>query len=253
MTISRYQTYTGTIQPGELFTINRAGRSVTCFEASAGLEIVIDDGSSSAFFAGVSVDFDYEFKRIQLLNPNDTPVTFQVATAMGKVNDNRLTASGILRVADPDSGASFSAVRAAAVDVANAVGELSKRANEAMQGSNMFMLYAPKHKIGTSFMYVQGVGSSPVTLIDPAVNTSGVIIRTVVANNGAGNGASIFAGPSAPASWVDATKRQIYSFYSSYTQCYNHCDPIHLPAGDGLYFLGNQGGSASLSVTWDYL
>ncbi|OKH89929.1 hypothetical protein [Thalassospira sp. TSL5-1] len=251
MSITRYQTYAGTIQPGELFTITRAGRSVTCFEASAALEIVIDDGSSSAFFAGVSLDFDYEFKRIQLLNPNDTPVTFQIATAMGRVNDNRLTASGILRVADPDTGESFAALKGNG-DVNNTYWyRFSRSAFEETGYQSNFK--APKHKVGASFASRINVDAVPFVMLDPASNTNGVIIRTVTGANAAGDACAVFVGPDAPSSWNDATKRKILQFYNNYTVAYNYCDPIYLPAGDGVYFIGSGSNSGSLQLTWDYL
>ncbi len=247
MSITRYQTYAGTIQPGELFTITRAGRSVTCFEASAGLEIVIDDGSSSAFFAGVSLDFDYEFKRIQLLNPNDTPVTFQVATAMGRVNDNRLTASGIVRVADPDNGASFSNLVAYLSNLNGYLSAINARQFEGLGFTSS--LLAPKHKVGAS-SYGGVISTSPVTIIDPASNESGVIIRHLhrYAN---GSVMAVHYGNVAPTQWEDKAAPLLFIIGGDqYTG--NFWKPVYLPAGVGVWAIA----SASANhfwMDWDYL
>ena len=65
---SFFQSYKGSVQPGDLFTIHRRGRSVAMVAASDDLEIVINDGSRSRFFAGASLSFDVEFEKIQIFN-----------------------------------------------------------------------------------------------------------------------------------------------------------------------------------------
>jgi hypothetical protein len=175
--VTRYQSYSGTIASGDTFVINRQGRSVTCLSASDDLEIVIDDGSRSFFTAGISMEFDDAFAKVQLHNPTAGPVTFLIATAMGKVDDNRLTASGEIKVLDPGAGGeSFADV------IASQAAILAMMQNAQDQRAGVTDL--------TNCQFFEAAGAT-ITALTAAANTNGAIIRYVSAEAGNGSGSAL--------------------------------------------------------------
>lgn len=236
--ITRYQTYQGTIAPGDTFVIHRAGRSVTCFSATADLEIIIDDGSGSFFTAGVAMEFDQPFEKVQLHNPNGSPVDFSVATAMGKVDDNRLTTSGNIKVVDPGVGEeSFADV----IAKQNEILAMMQNANEQR---------VPVGVLGNSFFNLN-FGAGLTTLIDPSVNLNGVIIRSLIVRNGSGTNTSLTIGSSAPTDVFDYTVKSLG--YMGSSERFLIDKPLLLQAGDGLFLYSTGGATDQVKITYNIL
>lgn len=240
--VTRYQSYSGTIAAGDTFPINRQGRSVTCLSASDDLEIVIDDGSRSFFTAGISMEFDDPFSKIQLHNPTGGPVTFLIATAMGKVDDNRLTASGNIKVLDPGAGGESFA------DVIAAIGAITNTDVVAML-QNADDQRAPVYEVGASFLFSTSIasGAGGTTIVSPGSNTSGVILRTLNAD-GNGNVVTLFVDTAGPSAWNDTSKRAVDFIRNEAAIAL----PLEIPAGQGLYASASGAGSR-LVATWDNL
>ncbi|MBO6841658.1 hypothetical protein [Thalassospira sp.] len=230
--ITRYQSYSGTIAAGDTFVINRKGRSVTCLSASDDLEIVIDDGSRSFFTAGISMEFDEPFAKVQLHNPTASPVTFLIATAMGKVDDNRLTASGNIKVLDPGAGSESFADVIAEIALVRA---LMQNDEDKRKGLSSLGASAAKINAGATATWVQ--------LINPASNTSGIIVRSAsVANVGSVNHLVIDTASPSGSEIEIATGRA-----SDIRR-----EDFFLPSGYGLY-AKQDGHTLYASANWDVL
>ncbi|HBN49684.1 MULTISPECIES: hypothetical protein [Thalassospira] len=230
---SFFQSYKGSVQPGDLFTIHRRGRSVAMVAASDDLEIVINDGSRSRFFAGASLSFDVEFEKIQIFNPNATAATFELWTAMGRVDDNRLTASGDLNVIDPNTGDSFANVIAKNAEI------LAMMQSDTDQGH-------PVKVLGENAATAGFIASS-VEIISPLLNTNGVIVRHASILTAASYAAGLFYGASAPGSMVSN-----HALIRSSNAVPVHDGQFLLSAGLGLWALSTVV-NGYYTVSWDYL
>lgn len=230
---SFFQSYKGTVQPGDLFTIHRRGRSVAMVAASDDLEIVINDGSRSRFFAGASLSFDIEFEKIQIYNPNGTAETFELWTAMGRVDDNRLTASGDLNVIDPNTGDSFAEV-------------IAKNAEILAMMQNPDSQRSPVLETGDNYFYSAAVSTTPIQVISSAANLNGVIVRRALV---IGTGTCVLA-RGAISSFTDTSHPLFLKSISG-----NPADigmPLLIPSGEALYTVGSGAGQTCF-VEWDYL
>jgi len=228
------QSYAGTIAPGDLFAIYRRGRSIACIAASTDLEIVINDGSRSKFFAGMALNFDRDFEKVQIYNPTGAPATFEITTAMGRVDDNRLTASGDLNVLDPVTGDSFAEILAMmqnAEDQRKAIGQ-----------------------VGQSFFVGNSISASPIALIDPVSNVNGAILRSFGATSSTSSVLSLYADSSAPANDDDTTKRRLLNLPgTAYPNVPVVNLPLLLPAGVGLFVISNGAGTHRYQGDYDLL
>ncbi|MHC8493634.1 hypothetical protein ACTU44_13105 [Thalassospira sp. SM2505] len=233
---SFFQTWAGTVAAGDTLTIHRRGRSIACIAATQGLELVINDGSRSKFFAGASLTFDREFEKIQIYNPNGTAVDFEIWTAMGRVDDNRLTASGNLNVLDPVTGDSFAEVIACQADI------LAMMQNKNDQRE-------PVSVVGESFLVATGF-TTALEVISPASNVAGVIVRTCYLYPATGE-AALFADTAAPSTYNDATKRKFHAGGGAVGSGDIKL-PIFIKPGDGLYLIGTDA-SGRAALTWDVL
>ncbi|WP_417842174.1 hypothetical protein [Terasakiella sp.] len=227
------QSYAGTIASGDLFAIHRRGRSIACIAASTDLEIVINDGSRSKFFEGMALNFDRDFEKVQIYNPSGAPATFEITTAMGRVDDNRLTASGDLNVIDPVTGDSFANVIASQADI---LAMMQDAENQRMSVG----------VIGASFQ--AGAGGTLTQIIDPTLNVNGAIVRTISVGGSSGR-FIMFADVVAPSSVSDLSKRAIINQSKSST--IPGLTPLLVEAGVGVW-IGDSGG-LDYSITWDYL
>ncbi|WP_296996328.1 MULTISPECIES: hypothetical protein [unclassified Thalassospira] len=239
--ITRYQSYSGTIAAGDTFAINRQGRSVTCLSASDDLEIVIDDGSRSFFTAGISMEFDEPFSKVQLHNPTAGPVTFLIATAMGKVDDNRLTASGNLKVLDPGAGGeSFADVIASQADI------LAMMQNDEDQRVGV-------NSLGQSNFMLNSISTSASVLIDPSLNTNGAILRWFRGFSNTSSNHAVYIDTAAPSGPDDATKRRIYYTLGIAEHYQLEGLPLGIPSGHGLWVIGSTADSIRIQGGFDLL
>tara|TARA_R110000751_G_C13791630_1_gene482215 strand:+ start:7004 stop:7783 length:780 start_codon:yes stop_codon:yes gene_type:complete len=257
-----YQVRDYTLPPGQTVTINIVGSECAVYEATKDFLLSHDALDPQFITGGMKLKPKNGFESIVMLNPHDEPVTVKLGITDGQIEDSRLSTSApvqvseiqtTVRVADPYNGSSFSGVITQLGYVSGAIKGIGRGLSEQFDVGEYYPNWTPKHKIGTSHMAVIGVGSVPVSVVDPASNTNGVIIRTISTNNANGYACSIYVGSQAPSSWQDATKRQIFNFYSNNTLSYFYHDPVFLPAGEGVYFVGSGGGAGSLHITWDYL
>jgi hypothetical protein len=255
-----YQVRDYTLPPGQTVTINIVGSECAVYEATKDFLLSHDALDPQFITGGMKLKPKNGFESIVMLNPHDEPVTVKLGITDGQIEDSRLSTSApvqvseiqtTVRVADPVTGKSFSDLDARSGVANNYLNLILQNLFEYPGAFSGFK--APKHKIGTSHMAVIGVGAVPVSVVDPASNTNGVIIRTISTNNANGYACSIYVGSQAPSSWQDASKRQIFNFFSNNTLSYFYHDPVFLPAGDGVYFVGSSGGAGSLHISWDYL
>lgn len=68
-----------------------------------GLEVIFGNNQFQTPFtgAGLGIEFSYVLPRLTLVNTSGAPLTITFAVATGKVNDDRLTVSGVLTVTAP--------------------------------------------------------------------------------------------------------------------------------------------------------
>lgn len=235
------QSYAGTIAPGDLFAIYRRGRSIACIAASTDLEIVINDGSRSKFFSGMALNFDRDFEKVQIYNPSGAPATFEITTAMGRVDDNRLTASGNLNVLDPVTGDSFAEVIAGNADIL----AMLQNADAKRAGVNV---------AGSSFFAANSVNTTPLALIDPSSNTNGAILRFLTFTQNTSVGVSFFISSSAPASQTDTSVLRLMFVDGAASLRHQFAvAPLFIPAGFGLYIVGNGSGASQYQGGYDLL
>lgn len=88
------------------------------------------------------------------------------------------------------------------------------------------------------------------TVITPAANVNGIIIRTLQAQSSAGNSNTVFADTAAPATYNDSTKRII--FMASDGSINNLAKAIKIPPGCGLFVACNSA-SGAFYGTYDIL
>lgn len=103
-------------------------------------------------------------------------------------------------------------------------------------------------KIGASFF--RGNVPGVQTLVTPAANTNGLVIRTFSVPSNTSALIAVYADTAAPTGAGDATKRT--AFVANSTGSYGaqgFITPLDIPAGYGLYVCG--AGSADAAITWD--
>lgn len=90
--------------------------------------------------------------------------------------------------------------------------------------------------------------NATVNLVTAAVNTKGLVIKTLNLGTGPG-GSAIFVGPTAPSGLGDLTKLVVlYHDVPSGGGWTHISEPLQLPAGYGVWLsAGNSGGSARMT------
>jgi len=115
-------------------------------------------------------------------------------------------------------------------------------------------------KVGDRFVSIYPIPSGVVTIVDPATNTRGLLLRTglIAPANGSVN---LFAGAVAPSNAGDTTKAIIFSgngasavgSASEVVLPY----PLFIPAGKGLWVgtsvPSDSARAAGIALTWDLL
>lgn len=229
----RYSTWAGVIPANGEVDIDRVGSYARLLSGDVGLQIRFDDEAPGNMFVGTGIDAAETFRRVTLINTTGADIFVELAIGRGKIDDSRLTVSGIVDVRDPGDNSSFSDLIAKNAEI------LAMMQNGELQRIALGKVGASK----ASFT----AGTTPVTVIDPVTNTSGAIVRTANVAGGRGAAGGISVGTSAPAGWKSngillavAGTRAVLPY------------PLYLEAGQGLYASANAP-SASFGITWDIL
>lgn len=110
-------------------------------------------------------------------------------------------------------------------------------------------------KVGKNF-WAGTATNSVVQIVDPAVNTQGVIIRTLSFTLGpdtAVSQATLYADTVAPTAWNDTTKRPISVFRLGVNVAESEIIPyqIEIPAGLGIWFATLR--TPGMQITYDFI
>ena len=89
-----YKRLAYTLSAGEMVSINRTCRQVTCLAASEPFRVQFDDGSETDFESGLAFRNDAGFQKVTLRNPTAGPITVAVGLSNGDVTDARLVLAG---------------------------------------------------------------------------------------------------------------------------------------------------------------
>ncbi len=106
------------------------------------------------------------------------------------------------------------------------------------------------HRVGTSFSTAAPGAATAATLLSPAANVRGAILRTVNVTSGGSDFVTIWADTAAPSNVNDLTKRRIGVFNSNGSAVLQL--PIFIPAGVGIYGMSNVASSA-MYISYDLL
>lgn len=213
--------------------INSAGEFVRCLEASDIFYVSINNSGSEMYFtAGIewTTPALETYQTLVLINKTAAPITVIMAWGFGEYKDGRLTASGNLTVVnapadkldvdDADTQTALAALQAQTTAEFLALTNLLK--NDQLKRSSLTPL-------GASAAGCNNVASA--TLVTPAANANGLIIRNYTVYTASGVGA-LFADTAAPATAYDVTKRCLAN--NAGLGAVSGKD-IYVPAGIGLY------------------
>ncbi len=108
----------------------------------------------------------------------------------------------------------------------------------------------PVHRIGASIASAAPAAATAATLLSPASNTRGAILRTVTVSSGGSDFVTIWADTVAPTGVNDLNRRRIGVFNANGSMVLQL--PIYLPPGVGIYGMSNVSGSA-MFISYDLL
>lgn len=241
-----------TIADGDQHVIERGGTFVRVRKADAEFKLLLDDdveniAQQDNVFKMTEGD---SFKKVTVVNDTGAPLTFQLEIGRGEVTSNAFSISdgvGVRNDAYPNDELQIKTKAGTQLLTYDAIQDAYMSViTKAMRESSGYQDYFKKPKTpvgGSKFSLFSTAGVQ--TIISPAANVNGAIIRTLNCNiTSGGNIASIFADTAAPSGWNDATKACIYNVFGSSVHGYVVSD-IYLPAGVGLY--------GAASTTWQYL
>ena len=254
-----YQVRDYTLPPGQTVTINIVGSECAVYEATKDFLLSHDALDPQFITGGMKLKPKNGFESIVMLNPHDEPVTVKLGITDGQIEDSRLSTSApvqvseiqtTVRVADPYNGSSFSGV-ITQLGVANSIGaNVERRMRETTLDGYFYNNFAPKHKIGTS-RHSSAVSTTVITIVDPASNTNGLIIREMHSTRSGNSGLVVYTGGDVPGGYVDHSKPILW-FSGKAAGAENTFDPIFLQAGNGLFAAASEAGD-NFAVSWDYL
>lgn len=182
--------------------------------------------------AGLGKSHAMVLDQVQLYNIGATDMTITIAMGIGDISDSRLNVSGEVQVKNVTGGTlktDDDETQAKLDTLITAVGD----AQFTTIGANSFA----------------AIGNSAVqTVLSPASNTNGAILRTL-SMSGQTSSSAFFADTSAPSGYADYTKRGIAHIFGGGS--FDTKD-IYLPAGVGMYFACQNTGTVC-RVTYDLL
>lgn len=162
----RYSTWAGVIPANGEVDIDRVGSYARLLSGDVGLQIRFDDEAPGNLLVGTGIDAAETFRRVTLINTTGADISVELAIGRGKIDDSRLTVSGVVDVRDPGDNSSFSDVIASVVSV------LAMLGNDTDLRKPVLTLAAAT--------YASVALSSTVTIVPAASNINGVIIRKIV-------------------------------------------------------------------------
>lgn len=182
--------------------------------------------------AGLQVR-DIQARKIEVRNNGVEPLDLVINIGSAEIIDRRASVSETLRVFDPVTGASFAEII------------------EMMQDADNQRV--PVREIGSSFFAVNSVSTSAQTLIDPASNTDGVILRYMMYEATSQHNYGIFISETAPTAYNETGKHRLEGSLSGFNQLREVNCPIRLPAGFGLFRIAAQSANTHCQGGYDIL
>lgn len=234
-----------TVPAGGQTSFDCAGsRILLCDSASlAGFELQFDNGINVPFKVGRKyTQFGGEFKQVTLHNTDlVNPLSVNLLVGSGDIEDNAVyvdTIQSITQTVNTDDAGTQAAIAAAKAGIETLLsGGLAARYPFSVAGAN---------NAGSNN------STTPVTLLAPASNVNGAIVRSAAALSGSGNEIEIVAKTSAPSGSRDHTAFAIATGISGTGFCVPL--PLYLPAGVGIYLVGGTTGSSQYGrVSYDLL
>lgn len=197
-------------------------------------EFLIAMDSGSADFAKLRtykrVEQGAQYKSLRIVNPNGSAMTGKLIAGFGEYGDDETNISGSVAV----SNTGF--------DVNNLPASYPDGLTE-----------ITRHGYGQIGASVAGanLGTTATTLLAPASNTSGCIIRTAAVSADVANYARITSGTAAPTSITDATAETVADRNVNGGGYANV--PLYIPAGYGIWGIASGANNYPSVVTFDLL
>ena len=196
-------------------TVNHADYFIV-FSADQAFQLALDDEPFSDFAAGRSVNPDDLFEKVRIKNLSGSALTLEYAFGIGGVDDNALQVLGIVSVKNETGGT---------LQTNNPDLETLLKNDEDQR--------SPVSVKGGSSVAASNTAAVQ-TLVTPAANVNGLILRHVSMTTVSGQACTLFADTAAPSGYLDLTKDVV--FHSRDSNQVNHYEPVFIPAGQGLYW-----------------
>ena len=211
-----------TIPAGERLEIPGEGKFVRVLEASDWFDLGLDDAPLHFIEQGLAVESP-GFKKVVLRNPQSGPITVRLGVASGVIHDSRFSVPGTMPVQVEN-------FPAAAV-----VAEKDKPG------------VVP---VGESFVSL--INTSGVqTVVTPASNVNGVILRITSIDFISGNETWLIAATSAPASSNGVDGKRIFHA-RIFPNAHSLPNNIYVKPGEGVYYRCENGANR-LYINYDIL
>lgn len=240
-----YTSFTIVLAAGESRKINKLGKYVTILSNSNADDprIQINGQQGGKIPSGLSLELPEteDFDRIELKNESASSMTLEVAISNGKIIDSRTVLSGSIEVKNDPLNTPLD------TDDANTQAKLDSLIALLQNDED---LRSPLTPLGGSYVAATNTGAVQ-TLISPASNTGGLILRTVSMCCGSSSQSALFADTSAPSGYTDVTKEQILQCQSSDI---SNMKDVFVPAGKGIYWDASTNSTSNrVHITYDLL
>ncbi len=188
-TIRGAQTGQFVIKPGEYLPINSAGEFVRCLAATDIFKVSVNGGSAMFFAEGIEYVTPpmVEYQGFELINETASDITVLMAWGFGEFHDNRLTASGDLKVVnaagqtlkvDDDQTQAALATLNGKTDTVKAAVDLAKLAVDAVTAA-LVNANSKRNALTplSGAQYHVNAGGGTVEVVTAAANVNGILIR----------------------------------------------------------------------------
>lgn len=213
-------------------------RIIQCDEASLpSFYIQVDGGINIPFKTGRKYTHSMpSFSKVTVYNPSANSLTVNLLVGSGDIEDNAVYVDTLQQI-----------VQTVNVADANLLAAINGLAALMQNDADKRNAITP---LGQHFAVADGVAAAVTTMVAPAANVNGLILRTASIMS-TSNRAALFAAPTAPPNADDLTRRVIMFGWSSACMLPQQ---LLIPAGNGLYFArGGSSTSYAASVSYDLL
>lgn len=215
-------------------------RIIQCDAASLPyFEVQVDGGVNIPFKTGRKYTHDagQTFARVTVQNTDAVnPLAVNLLVGSGNLDDNAVYVDTIQQI-----------VQTVNVADANGLAAINALATLMQNANNKRNALTP---LGQYFAVADGLAAAVTTMVAPASNVNGLILRTASMLS-TSNRSALYAAPTAPPDANDLTRHAIMFGWSS---AYTLDQQLLIPAGNGIYFArGGSSANYAASISYDLL